>query len=219
MNGPGTAERVEGSRRLRAAQRCARLACAALARLEIHGLEHVPASGGVVLVANHRALMDGVVLFGTLDRVVSCLVKTEAFRGPLAPILRGCAQIPVHRERVDPAPVHLGVELLLAGGVLGVFPEGTRGDGQVSHAKPGAGYFAMRSGAAVVPVALHGTREMVRRRSLRRPVVRMIAAAPICVERHPDDAVLARRAFTEVTEGIRVRLAALVAETTGETGG
>ena len=174
----------------------------------------MPASGGVVLVANHRALMDGVVLFGVLDRVVSCLVKAEAFRGPLAPILRGCAQIPVHRDQVDPAPVHLAVDLLRAGGVLGVFPEGTRGDGRVSHAKPGAGYFALRSGAVVVPVALHGTRQMVRRRSLRRPVVRMIAAAPMHVERCPDDAVVARRTVAEATEGIRVRLAALVAQTT-----
>jgi 1-acyl-sn-glycerol-3-phosphate acyltransferase len=214
MSGPRLAERVEGSRRLRGARRCAGLVCRALARLEIDGLEHVPASGGVVLVANHRALMDGVVLFGVMDRVVSCLVKAEAFRGPLAPILRGCAQIPVHRDQVDPAPVHLAVELLRAGGVLGVFPEGTRGDGRVSHAKPGAGYFALRSGAVVVPVALHGTRQMVRRRSLRRPVVRMIAAAPMHVERCPDDAVVARRTVAEATERVRVRLAALVAQTT-----
>jgi 1-acyl-sn-glycerol-3-phosphate acyltransferase len=208
------AERVNGSRRLRGARRCAWLVCRALARLEVDGLEHVPAAGGVVLVVNHRSLMDGVVLFGALDRVVSCLVKVEAFRGPLAPVLRGCAQIPVHRERVDPAPVRLGVELLRAGGVLGVFPEGTRGDGRVSHAEPGAGYFALRSGAVVVPVALHGTRQMVRRRSLRRPAVRMIAAAPLRFERWPDDAVLARRTVAEAAEDIRVRLAAHVAERT-----
>ncbi|HEX2308324.1 MAG TPA: lysophospholipid acyltransferase family protein [Jatrophihabitantaceae bacterium] len=208
------AERVDGSRRLRGARRCAWLVCHALARLEVDGLEHVAATGGVVLVANHRSLMDGVVLFGALDRVVSCLVKAEAFRGPLAPVLRGCAQIPVHRKRVDPAPVRLGVELLRAGGVLGVFPEGTRGDGRVSHAKPGAGYFALRSGAVVVPVALHGTRQMVRRRSLRRPVVRMTAAAPMRFERWPDDAVLARRTVAEAAEDIRLRLAALVAEMT-----
>jgi 1-acyl-sn-glycerol-3-phosphate acyltransferase len=158
--------------------------------------------------------MDGVVLFGALDRVVSCLVKAEAFRGPLASFLRSCAQIPVHRERVDPAPVRLGVELLRAGGVLGVFPEGTRGDGRVSHAKPGAGYFALRSGAVVVPVALHGTRQMVRRRSLRRPVVRMVAAAPMRFERCRDDAILTRRTVAEAAEGIRTRLAALVADTT-----
>jgi 1-acyl-sn-glycerol-3-phosphate acyltransferase len=213
MSGPRLAERVDGSRRLRGARRCAWLVCQALARLEVHGLEHVPDSGGVVLVANHRALMDGVVLFGALDRVVSCLVKAEAFRGPLAPVLRGCAQIPVHRERVDPAPVRLGVELLRAGGVLGVFLEGTRGDGRVSHAKPGAGYFALRSGAVVIPVALHGTRQMVRRRSLRRPVVRMIAAAPMRFERIRDDAVLGRRTVAEAAESIRIRLATLVAET------
>jgi 1-acyl-sn-glycerol-3-phosphate acyltransferase len=214
MSGRQLAERVDGSRRLRGARRCAWLVCQALARLEVDGLEHMPASGGVVLEVNHRSLMDGVVLFGALDRVVSCLVKAEAFRGPLAPVLRGCAQIPVHRERIDPAPVRLGVELLQAGGVLGVFPEGTRGDGRVSHAKHGAGYFALRSGAVVVPVALHGTRQMVRRRTLRRPVVRMIAATPMRIGRCRDDAVLARRTVAEAAEGIRVRLAALVAETT-----
>jgi 1-acyl-sn-glycerol-3-phosphate acyltransferase len=213
MSGLRLAERVDGSRRLRGARRCAWLVCRALARLEVDGVEHVPATGGVVLVVNHRSLMDGVVLFGALDRVVSCLVKAEAFGGPLAPVLRGCAQIPVHRERVDPAPVHMGVELLRAGGVLGVFPEGTRGDGRVAHAKPGAGYFALRSGAVVVPVALHGTLEMVRRRSLRRPVVRMVAAAPMRFERWRAEAVLPRRTVAEAAEAIRVRLAALVAKT------
>jgi 1-acyl-sn-glycerol-3-phosphate acyltransferase len=204
---------ARGSAVLSGCQAIARLVCRALARMEVHGVPTVPADGPVVLLINHRSLMDGVIVFGEIRRVSACLVKAEAFRGPLAWVLRGCGQIPVRRGSVDPTAVHRGVRLLRAGGVLGVFPESTRGDGLVRHAKPGAGYFALRSGAAAVPVALHGTPQMIHRRSLRRPTVRMVVGPAMAVERFADDRILPRRTVAVTTERLRAELAQLVADT------
>jgi 1-acyl-sn-glycerol-3-phosphate acyltransferase len=103
----------------------------------------------------------------------------------------------------------LCLDIVRSGGVIGVFPEGTRSDGYVRTAKPGVGYFALRSGAPVVPVACAGTYEAVRRRSASRPLVTMRVGSPMCFDRHPDDKPLNRRVVADVTEEIRLRLAAL----------
>ena len=194
------------------AQRVALVLCRALARVEVRGLDRVPGDGPVVLVANHRALLDGVLLFAFVPRPVACLVKAEAFRGPLGALLQACGQIPVRRGVLDPPPVRRSVRLLRAGGVLGVFPEGTRGDGMVRTAAGGAAYFALRSGAVVVPVVLHGTPAMIRRRTLRRPRVRIVVGAARPVPRWPDRQILPRRTVASDTERLRTRLAELVTD-------
>jgi 1-acyl-sn-glycerol-3-phosphate acyltransferase len=206
------AERVEGSSRLRRMQTGSRALVYMLGRLEISGLENVPPTGGVVLAVNHRSMLDGPLIFGFVRRPVSCLVKAEAFDSRVRPILRSTGQIPVVRNAIDPGPVRLCLQIVRAGGVIGVFPEGTRGDGLMRTAKPGVGYFALRSGAPVVPVACAGTLEMARRRGVRRPPVTMRVGEPMWFDRYPDDKPLNRRIVADVTEEIRVRHAALVAE-------
>ena len=67
---------------------------------------------------------------------------------------------------------------LRAGGVVGIFPEGTRGHGLVETAKPGVGYLALRSGATVIPVACSGTPDMAHRRSRRRPPAVLLLKVP-----------------------------------------
>lgn len=191
-------------------QKTSRRLCRALSRLQVSGLEHIPATGGVVLAINHRSMLDGPLVFGFVPRPVSCLVKAEAFESRLRPILVNSGQIPVVRDAVDPRPVRLCLDIVRAGGIIGVYPEATRGDGLVRHAKPGVGWFALHSGAPVVPVAVTGTYEMTHR-GIRRPVATLTVGEPIRVGKHPDGVPLNRRVVAEVTEDIRGRLAALVA--------
>jgi 1-acyl-sn-glycerol-3-phosphate acyltransferase len=139
-------------------------------------------------------------------------VKSEAFTPRMAPILWATGQIPVVRDSIDPGPIRLCLEILCMGGVVGIFPEGARGDGLVHAAKPGMGYFALRSGAPVVPIACTGTYEMAHRRGPRRPIVRMVFGDPIPVDQYPVDRPLNRRVVAAKTEEIRVALAALVTE-------
>ena len=77
---------------------------------------------------------------------------------------------------------------------------------------PGVGYFALRSGAVVIPVACHGT-ELLARRGAARPQVRFVFGAPIDVARYPADRPLNRRTVAATAERIRVALAQLVHDT------
>jgi 1-acyl-sn-glycerol-3-phosphate acyltransferase len=209
---PTLAERVHGSTALARRRRLGRALCTVLGRVRIEGLDEVPDDGPLILAANHRGFWDGVVLFSLLERPVSCLVKREAFLPGLGPLLISAGQLPVRREAIDPAPVRRCLRILAAGGVIGLFPEGTRGDGRVAQAKPGVGYLALRTGAAVVPVALSGTPAMVR--TLRRHEVGVRVGEPIQFRRHPEHRPLNRRASAAATEIVRVRLAALASGTT-----
>src|SRR5262249_59415517 len=107
------------------------------------------------------------------------------------------------------------LRILRAGGVLGVFPEGARGDGLVRTARPGVGYFALRTGAKVVPVACHGT-DALKHRRLHRPAVRVTLGNPIDLGSVPDGQRVRRRDVLEATERVRLALAELVVATTPE---
>jgi 1-acyl-sn-glycerol-3-phosphate acyltransferase len=206
-------QRVAGSPALHRYRAGARAALHALGRVEVSGVELIPEQGPVLLAANHRSLVDGPLLVGFTPRPVSCLVKAEAFRPGLAALLRGSGQIPVVRGTVDPGPVRLCLSILRAGGVVGIFPEGTRGTGLAATAKPGVGWLALRSGASVLPVACHGTAELARRRTALRPVARMVVGRPIAFDRWPDARPLNRKLSADAAEQVRLALAGLVRET------
>lgn len=125
----------------------------------LHGAERVPASGPVIYAANHIGVVDGPLLAIFSPRPAHALTKREMFRGPLGGFLRLSGQIPLDREQVDPRAVKLAVRALRDGQVVGIFPEGTRGDGEARQVHHGAAYLALVTGAPVVPVAILGSRE------------------------------------------------------------
>lgn len=123
------------------------------------GAWRVPASGPVILAVNHSHNIDGPMLMGTAPRPVHFLIKKEAFVGPLDPFLRGIGQLKVDRTTVDRTAITHALGVLGDGGVLGIFPEGTRGEGDFASLRAGLAYFAVRSGAPIVPVAVLGSTE------------------------------------------------------------
>jgi 1-acyl-sn-glycerol-3-phosphate acyltransferase len=205
-------ERVSGSIRLRRSQRLARAVVNAFGDVQSEGWAGVPNVGPTLLAINHRSLLDGPLVFGVVRRPVACLIKSEAFLPVLGDLLRGAGHIEVNRQRVDPVPVRLCLDILRAGGVLGIFPEGRRGDGTAVTVRPGVGYFALRTGATVVPIACQGTAEALR--ALRRVPIRLTVGTPLRFERHPDDRPLNRRRTAAAAEQVRVAMAELVASTT-----
>ncbi|MGN6251585.1 MAG: lysophospholipid acyltransferase family protein [Marmoricola sp.] len=122
------------------------------------GADKVPATGPVVLVANHIGFLDGPLMAILGPRPVHALTKRELYEGPLGAFLVFAGQIPVTREETDPLAVRTAVRVLREGGVVGVFPESTRGTGEVRTAAGGAAYLAMVTGAPIVPLAFLGTR-------------------------------------------------------------
>ncbi|MFE9137498.1 lysophospholipid acyltransferase family protein [Streptomyces sp. NPDC007355] len=123
------------------------------------GAWRVPASGPVILAVNHAHNIDGPMLMGTAPRPVHFLIKKEAFVGPLGPFLEGIGQVKVDRDSTDRHAIGNALGVLEQGGVLGIFPEGTRGDGDFASLRAGLAYFAVRSGAPIVPVAVLGSTE------------------------------------------------------------
>ena len=212
MYTPTLADRALGSAPIRRRQVAVRLLACGLGRIELHGMNRMPADGPVVLAINHRDFLDGPLLFGFVRRPVTFLVKIEAFTPRATPWLRSTGQIPVVRNNMDIGAVRCCLQVLWHGGVIGVFPEGTRGDGLVRTAQPGVGYFALRTGAKVVPVACHGT-DSLKHRGLRRPDVRITLGDAIDLGEVPRGHRVQRRRVLEATEQVRLALAELVVAT------
>ncbi|MFI7404621.1 lysophospholipid acyltransferase family protein [Streptomyces sp. NPDC049541] len=123
------------------------------------GSWRVPASGPVIFAVNHSHNIDGPMVMGVAPRPTHFLIKKEAFVGPLDPFLLGIGQVKVDRSGADRTAITQALDVLSAGGVLGIFPEGTRGEGDFAALRAGLAYFAVRSGAPVVPVAVLGSSE------------------------------------------------------------
>ncbi len=126
--------------------------------LELHGAERVPATGGLVMAANHVGWLDGPLLAICSPRPVHALTKQEMFAHGLGWVLRASGQISLDRFHVDVRAIRVAVQSLRAGHAVGVFPEGTRGAGDMSSPRAGAAYLALVTGAPVVPVSFLGTR-------------------------------------------------------------
>ncbi|MFJ4692670.1 lysophospholipid acyltransferase family protein [Streptomyces sp. NPDC088766] len=121
------------------------------------GAWRVPATGPVIFAVNHSHNIDGPMVMGVAPRPTHFLIKKEAFVGPLDPFLTGIGQLKVDRDTTDRKAITRALGVLEAGGVLGIFPEGTRGEGDFASLRAGLAYFAVRSGAAIVPVAVLGS--------------------------------------------------------------
>ena len=161
----------------------------------------------MVLVANHSAFVDGPLLLGLVGRRTVFLTKQEMFRGPLAWLLPRIGQLAVRRGEPDPAPLRAAVGVLRGGGMVGVFPEGTRGAGDVAAVQHGAAWLARAAGAVVLPVVVRGTRRAAARGGGSGRGWTCWSATPLTVA--PGGG---RAGLVAATETVRAALAGLVVE-------
>jgi 1-acyl-sn-glycerol-3-phosphate acyltransferase len=143
-----------------------------LCRVEGRGQHHVPATGPMLLVANHSSVLDPPLVGAMAPRPLSYLAKEELFRIPLfGRLITAVNARPVRREGADAKALRTALRLLEKGEALLVFPEGTRGDeGTLRMPKAGAGMLAVLSGVPVVPAYVRGSGGVwPRGRSLPRP--------------------------------------------------
>ena len=126
--------------------------------VRVHGAHHVPRSGRAIIASNHVGLLDGPLLAAFAPRPMHALTKQEMFEGRFGGFLLAVGQVPLARYDVDPLAIKTCVRVLRAGGVVGIYPEGTRGDGEMRHVHTGAAYLALVTGAPVVPLVMFGTR-------------------------------------------------------------
>lgn len=184
-------------------------------RPSVEGLENVPADGPVILAANHRAVLDTAVISLVVRRQVRFLGKAEYFTGRglrgrlMAAFVDALGFVPVERGNAYAglAALNAGQNVLNAGGVFAIYPEGTRSlDGRLYRGHTGVAVLALTTGAPVVPVALTGTERLMPRGSRipRYARVGVSFGPPLDFSRVTERNLRARRAVTdEVMAAIR----------------
>jgi 1-acyl-sn-glycerol-3-phosphate acyltransferase len=179
-------------------------------RPRVLGAWKVPATGPVIFAVNHSHNIDGPMVMGVAPRPTHFLIKKEAFIGLLDPFLTGIGQLKVDRTSTDRTAITRALGVLQNGGVLGIFPEGTRGEGDFASLRAGLAYFAVRGGAPVVPVAVLGSTErrgrLVKALPPLRSRVDVVFGDPF--EAGDGSGRRTRKALDEATERIQKHLTA-----------
>ncbi|TSB46896.1 lysophospholipid acyltransferase family protein [Alkalicoccobacillus porphyridii] len=127
-------------------------------KVEIEGKENIPDEGGVLLCCNHISNLDPPFLGAYIKRPTRYMAKQELFEKPiLKQLLPKLGAFPVKRGGADKQTLRKGISYLNDNEILGLFPEGTRSkDGKLGKGLAGAGFFALKTDAVVIPCAIIG---------------------------------------------------------------
>jgi 1-acyl-sn-glycerol-3-phosphate acyltransferase len=161
--------------------------CRVFWRARVSGIANIPREGGFILAPSHRSMMDIPFAAVVTPRRIRFMGKKSLFGVPvIGPIFRWLGGFPVARDGTDRKAVRDSVEMLRAGEVLCVYPEGTRQRGpKIQPLQPGAAYLALRAGVPVIPVGMAGTEEIMRTSKDPFPRfgrVALVVGAPIVPE-------------------------------------
>jgi 1-acyl-sn-glycerol-3-phosphate acyltransferase len=175
-------------------------------RLQVEGLETLPAEGPVLVVGNHDSHWDPVAVgvAAIRRRQIKALAKSTLWdvKG-LSPVLDGMGQIPIERGAGDAGALSRAIEELRAGACIGVFPEGTRSRGEVLRARSGLGRLALEvPEAKLICVAISGTSDMTG--FPRRPRLRTHFFEPAGGQARPGEepGEIAARLLAEIREQV-----------------
>lgn len=123
----------------------------------VEGVENFPESGPVIVMINHIAFVDPIVVMASLPRNVVPMAKVEAYEYPIWGIFPKLWEvIPVRRQSIDRRALRHALNVLKAGEGILIAPEGTRSP-ELQRGKEGVAFLATRTGAVVVPAAIEGT--------------------------------------------------------------
>lgn len=185
-------------------------------KFRLEGTEWIPRSGGYLVCSNHIGTIDPALVPAWVDRNDSwSMAKAEALHGHGfgAAVLRAYNAFGVVRHTPDRRALRQAREILEGGGVLFLYPEGTRAwDGALQRAEPGAGFLARVTRVPVLPAAIVGSNEVIEKgRSFprRRPVTVRIGA-PFRLREHREDG--SRVTNQEATDAIMLRIADMLPE-------
>lgn len=153
-------------------------------RLQAHGVEHLPAEGGYVLVPNHSSYADPFLHARPQRRHLRFMAKDSMFRWPVVRhVMRGGGGFPVRRGKGDDFAMELARRLLRAGQPVVVYPEGTRfrESAELGPAKRGFARLALEVGVPVVPAATWGvkSRHVYARSRWQRPRATVVYGEPM----------------------------------------
>jgi 1-acyl-sn-glycerol-3-phosphate acyltransferase len=182
-----------------------------LCRLDVPQLERIPERGPLILVANHVNFLEIPVLYTRMgSRPIVAFTKAETFDSLLMRTLFDLSKaIPVKRGEADANALRRAAEVLEAGHILAVAPEGTRsGDGRLQQGHPGVVMLAMRAGAPLLPIAYYGGEAFWRNfPRLRRTDFHIAVGHPFYLKA---DGKVSRNVRQQMTDEIMWQAAALL---------
>lgn len=169
-------------------------------RVEVQELDRLPPGQGLILAANHQSWFDIVAVFASLPVSLRFVAKKEISRVPLfAQAMRSAGHVFLDRQNRSKAIAAMreaGVRMREQGLSMVLFPEGTRSpDGNLLPFKKGSFVLAIETGAAMVPLAMDGSRLIMPkgRMSVRPGLIRIRCGEPIALaglDKDDRDAVL-----------------------------
>jgi 1-acyl-sn-glycerol-3-phosphate acyltransferase len=154
-------------------------------RMHVSGVDCVPKEGPAIVAPNHKSFWDSFFLgIAIPGRHLRFMGKTELFQGRRARLLVRLGAFPVRRGEADADALETAREILRQGGLLALFPEGTRvrDPDELGHPKRGAGRLALESGAPLVPAAISGTDHLFVGPAAKPKRVQVAFAEPIAVQ-------------------------------------
>jgi 1-acyl-sn-glycerol-3-phosphate acyltransferase len=127
--------------------------------LKKEGLKKLPPKGPIIVAANHVSNWDPIIVGASLSRPVHFMAKVELFNNVfLGKLLTALHAFPVRRGAADRRAIRQALDILAAGEVVGIFPEGARQKVKPDiQVQAGVALLALKSGAQVVPTACIGT--------------------------------------------------------------
>jgi len=128
-------------------------------QIEFRGIENIPATGGVIIAANHQTYIDPFWLSLRIKRPLRYLAWSAAFTWPVVgKCLVWLGAWPLALEGSDPAAIRRSLQWLKEGGAVVIFPEGARctSSGALERFKAGAVRLALEANVPILPVTIKG---------------------------------------------------------------
>lgn len=176
--------------------------------IKLVGRNNVPKKGPFIIASNHLSWIDIPLLPVYLSPQMVFLAKEELFMGKLGWLVRFLDAIPVKRGEADRQLLRASDDLLKRDKVLAIFPEGTRSKTRkMIPANAGIGMIALRAGVPVIPVAISGSENVLKK---FRPRVTITYGEPIILQ--PKGKKITKEDIKDATETVMRNIAEMLPE-------
>ena len=124
-------------------------------RARVKGFKHLCFRGGAIIISNHWALTDPILIAVICPRIIHFMAKQEIFKNKFLNFFftKMLFAFPVNRKSADMKSLRKSMDVLKAGHVFGIFPEGSRSvTGELDTIEKGAAFLALKTGAPIIPI-------------------------------------------------------------------
>jgi 1-acyl-sn-glycerol-3-phosphate acyltransferase len=185
-----------------------------LTRPTINGLENLPKDGPLILVGNHVAMLEAVMMVLYVPWLIELLGTGEIPMDPrYAPIINTYGYIPIRRGDMDREALNAALDVLKQGGVVGIFPEGGIWETAVKRGRTGVAWLSYQANAPIVPIGFGGVDGAIKAvAQLKRPKLVMNIGQVIPAVRSDIDGKSRKEVLQDSANLIMQRIEALIPE-------